>query len=77
MTSAGCVSVSLIPKVNLDSKHLITECFSQLSACLQTGASLVASLVKNPPVIQETWFLSQGQEDPLEKGMVTHPAILA
>ena len=31
-------------------------------------ASLVAQLVKNPPVMQETpvWFL--GQEDPLEKG---------
>jgi len=31
-------------------------------------ASLIAQLVKNPPVMQETpvWFL--GQEDPLEKG---------
>ena len=27
--------------------------------------------------MQETWVQSLGQEDPLEKGMVTHPSILA
>ena len=26
---------------------------------------------------QETWVLSLGQEDPLEKGMATHSSILA
>ena len=26
---------------------------------------------------QETWVRSLGQEDPLEKGMATHPNILA
>ena len=31
-------------------------------------ASLVARLVKNPPVIQETPVLFLGQEDPLENG---------
>ena len=30
-------------------------------------ASLVAQMVKNPPVMQETWVQSLGQEDPLEK----------
>ena len=40
-------------------------------------ASLVAQLVKNPPAMQETWVLSLGCEDPLEKGMVTHSRILA
>ena len=34
-------------------------------------------MVKNPPAIQETWVLSLGQEDSLEKGMVTHSSILA
>ena len=34
-------------------------------------------MVKNPPVIQETWVQSLGQEDPLEKGMATHSSILA
>ena len=35
------------------------------------------SVVKNPPAMQETWVLSLGQEDALEKGMATHPSILA
>ena len=34
-------------------------------------------LVKNPPIVQETQVGSLGQEDPLEKGMVTHSSILA
>ena len=29
------------------------------------------------PVIQEIQIQSLGQEDPLEKGMATHPSILA
>ena len=40
-------------------------------------ASLVAQMVKNLPVIQETWDQSLGQEDPLEKDMATHSNILA
>ena len=35
------------------------------------------SVVKNLPVMQETWVQSLGLEDPLEKGMATHPSILA
>ena len=34
-------------------------------------------MVKNLPAMQETWVLSPGQEDPLEKGMATHSTILA
>ena len=34
-------------------------------------------MVKNLPVMQETWVGSLGQEDPLEKGMATHSNILA
>ena len=40
-------------------------------------ASLMAQLVKNPPVVQETWVQSLGSEDPLEKGKATHSSILA
>ena len=40
-------------------------------------ASLVAQLVKSPPVMQETWVQSLGREDPLEKGKATHSSILA
>ena len=29
------------------------------------------------PATQETWVLSVGWEDPLEKGMVTHSSIFA
>ena len=41
------------------------------------GASLVAQMVKNLPVMQETWVLSMGQEDPLENRMTTYSSILA
>ena len=41
------------------------------------GFSLVAQMVKNLPAMQETWVLSVGQEDPLEKEMATHSRILA
>ena len=34
-------------------------------------------MVKNPPVMWETWVRSLGWEDPLEKGMATHFSILA
>ena len=35
------------------------------------------SAVKYLPAVQETWVLSLGWEDPLEKEMATHPNILA
>ena len=37
-------------------------------------ASLLGQMV---PAIRDTWFLSLGQEDPLEKGVATHSSILA
>ena len=40
-------------------------------------ASLVAQLVKNLPVMWDTWVQSLGWEDPLEKGKATHSSILA
>ena len=39
--------------------------------------SLVAQTVKSPPIVQKTWLLSLGWEDPLEKGMATHSSTLA
>ena len=38
-------------------------------------ASLVAQTVKRLPVMRETQVQSLGQEDPLEKEMVTHSSI--
>ena len=40
-------------------------------------ASLVAQLVKNLPVMRETWVQSLGWEDTLEKGKATQSSILA
>ena len=40
-------------------------------------ASLMAQLVKSPPVMQETWVRSLGWEDSLEKELATHTSILA
>ena len=37
--------------------------------------SLMAQTVKNLPAMQETQVQSLGGEDPLEKGMATHPSI--
>ena len=34
-------------------------------------------VVKNPPAIRETWVLSLGWEDPLERGKATQSSILA
>ena len=34
-------------------------------------------MVKNLPVMQETWVGSLGWEDPLEKGVAIHASILA
>ena len=44
---------------------------------MNSGASLVAQRLKRLPAIQETWVLSLGWEDPLEKEMATHSSILA
>ena len=40
-------------------------------------ASLVAQLVKNPPVVRETWVQSLDWENLLEKGKATYSSILA
>ena len=34
-------------------------------------------MVKNLPAVEETWFQSPGQEDPLEKETATDSSILA
>ena len=44
---------------------------------LQYSLAYLAQLVKTPTAMQETWVQSLGWEDPLEKGMATHPSILA
>ena len=53
--------------------HLIL----QLLPIQSQSNSLMAQPVKNPPVIEETWVQSLGQEDALEKGMANHSSILS
>ena len=48
-----------------------------LNTGLCSPASLVAQMVKRLPAVQETWVLSLGWEDPLEKEMATHSSTLA
>ena len=48
-----------------------------LILAMKEGASLVVQMIKNLPTIQETWVLSLGQEDTLEKRISTHASILA
>ena len=40
-------------------------------------SSLVAQMMKNPPIVWKTWVWSLGWEDLLEEGMETHSSILA
>jgi len=60
-------------------RHLehTTQTYLHQSCHPVDGASLVAQLVKNPPAMWETWVLSLGWQDPLEKGVATHSSILA
>ena len=41
------------------------------------GVSLVAQMVKRLPALRETWVLTLGWEDLLEKEMATHSSTLA
>ena len=38
---------------------------------------MVAQMVKNLPIMQETWVQSLGREDPLKEGMATQSSVLA
>ena len=44
---------------------------------LENYASLEVQRLKRLPAMWETWVLSVGREDPLEKDMATHSSILA
>ena len=51
--------------------------FLHLHFDLESGASLVAQMVKNLPAIQETWVWSLGRENTLKEEMATYSSILA
>jgi len=62
-------------------RQVILTLYYNLFGCKQLStliwASLVAHLVKNLPAMWETWVLSLGWKDPLEKEKATHSSILA
>ena len=58
-------------------RYLFVSEMLKLSLITLNWASLVAQMVKNLPVMQETQIWSLGWEDPLEKEMATHSSILA
>ena len=65
--------------INISNCH---NCYVANADCIQgykhlSPPSLVAQLVKNLPVMQETWVWSLGWEDPLEMGKATHSSFLA
>ena len=61
---------------NFFRKLLITQ-YVIRSGLVFRRAFLVAQLVKNLPVMWETWVRCLVWEDPLEEGMATHSSILA
>ena len=54
---------------------IFQNCYSWISLSTYVGF-LDGSVVKNPPAMWEMWVWSLGQEDPLEKEVVTHSSIL-
>ena len=68
---------SLLIKVKDESEKASFKLNIKKNHGIQSWASLVAQLVKNPPAMWETWVWSLGSEDPLEKGKATHSNILA
>ena len=57
--------------------HLGSPTFVNTHFRLSYEASLIVQLVKNLPAVKETWVLSLGQEDLLEKEIATRSSILA
>ena len=70
-----CVSVCISYYDASSFVHLSQDCFSYAGSFVVPFP--VAQMVKNLPAMQETCVWSWGQEDPLEKGIVTRSSILA
>ena len=52
-------------------QQYIAQLYINIQYTTDINIQLIAQLVKNPPVMQETLVQLLGQEDPLEKGYVT------
>ena len=72
--TASCSCITQVSAPILQPPLLSMSSF--LSLIRTPRASLVAQMVRNLPVTQETWVWSLGWEEPLKK-MATHSSILA
>ena len=70
---SGSNQMRILKRFTKDKKLARKTAHHLLWSLRSSGVSLVAQTAKN----METWVLSLGQEDPLEKGMATHSSILA
>ena len=63
---------------SIGSQRVIPNCVTNFHFHFQHNwNNLVVQMAKDLPAMWETWARSLGWEDPLEKGMATHPSILA
>ena len=62
---------------SLEGKVRLSLFTYKLEVTMGHWASLVARIVENLPVMQETQVQSLGQEDPLEKRIANHSSLLA
>ena len=75
-TIGGCPSLSRAWTQPSTTPLISTELWSIKVTQVLSWASLVSQTVKSQPSVQETQVWPLGWEDPLEKGMATHPSIL-
>ena len=71
------LNIKLCLRHNLSSSPLYQLPLNLDFSQTNSWTSLLAHLVKNPPVMLETRVRFLGWEDPLEKGMATHSSIPA
>ena len=72
------LSLNFFPSFSLNKqRHGRTRIITIIYLLLERIQFLLAQMVKNLPVMQQTRVQSPGQEDPLEKEMATHSSILA
>ena len=57
--------------------HISDNVPNNYKEIINQWTSLVAQLVRNLPVMRETWVRSLDWKESLEKGMATHSSILA
>ena len=67
---------NLVGNIKQKEKVYYISGFQKKSLYLQIPPSLMAQMVKNLPVMQETWVQFLGRKDPLEKEIATHSSIL-